>query len=57
MISGYDWWLKPLLSEFSLIPGTLDGEMCRPWLDLQEPLSRYKTFFAILSLRNTQINR
>jgi hypothetical protein len=49
--------IKVMVSEFSPIPGTPDGEMCRQWVDLEEPLSHNKTFFTILSLGDTQINR
>ena len=33
------------------------GEICRPGLDLEEALSHDKTFFAILSLGYTEIDR
>jgi pyruvate-formate lyase-activating enzyme len=49
--------IKVMVSEFSPIPGTPDGEMCRQWVDLEEPLSHNKTFFTILSLGDTEINR
>ena len=46
-----------LLSEFSPIPGTIDGEKCRRWADLKEPLSHNKTAFAIRSMGADAINR
>ncbi len=47
---------KVLLSEFSPVPGTVDGEKCRPWADLSEPLSHNKTAFAIRRLGADRIN-
>lgn len=41
---------RVLLSEFSPIPGTIDGEKGRVWADLEEPLSHNKTAFAIRRL-------
>jgi len=49
--------IKVMLSEFSPIPGTPDGEYCRGWVDLDEPLWHNKTAFVIRSLGNTEINR
>jgi len=48
---------KVLLSEFSPIPGTIDGEKCKAWTDLDEPLSHNKTAFAIRRLGTDQLNR
>ncbi len=48
---------RVLLSEFSPIPGTVDGERCRPWADLQEPLSHNKTAFALRRFGADAINR
>jgi radical SAM superfamily enzyme YgiQ (UPF0313 family) len=48
---------KVLLSEFSPIPGTIDGEKCSPWADLSEPLSHNKTAFALRRLGADQVNR
>ena len=39
--------LRIMLSEFSPIPGTPDGECCRAWIDLDEPLWHNKTAFAL----------
>jgi radical SAM superfamily enzyme YgiQ (UPF0313 family) len=49
--------IEVMLSEFSPIPGTPDGEACRRRVDLDEPLSHNKTAFAILSLGETEMNR
>jgi radical SAM superfamily enzyme YgiQ (UPF0313 family) len=37
---------RVMLSEFAPIPGTPDGEVCRPFTDLDEPLNHNKTAFA-----------
>lgn len=42
--------IRVMLSEFSPIPGTPDGELCRDVVDLDEPLNHNKTAFPILSL-------
>jgi radical SAM superfamily enzyme YgiQ (UPF0313 family) len=47
---------RVLLSEFSPIPGTIDGEKSRRWADLEEPLSHNKTAFAIRRLGVDPIN-
>jgi pyruvate-formate lyase-activating enzyme len=44
------------LSEFSPLPGTPDGELCRPWADLDEPLGHNKTAFTLRSLGQREIN-
>jgi hypothetical protein len=49
--------IKVMLSEFSPIPGTPDGEYCRSWVDLEEPLWHNKTAFVIQRLGNMEINR
>src|SRR5215510_15026316 len=49
--------IRVMLSEFSPIPGTADGETCRHWVDLEEPLSHNKTYFTLLTLGETEINR
>ncbi len=38
--------IKVMLSEFSPIPDTPDGEACRQWVDLDEPLWHNKTAFT-----------
>lgn len=42
--------IRVMLSDFSPIPGTPDGELCRGLVDLDEPLCHNKTAFPILSL-------
>jgi radical SAM superfamily enzyme YgiQ (UPF0313 family) len=47
---------KVLLSEFSPIPGTVDGLKSAPWADMDEPLSHNKTAFAIRRLGVERVN-
>jgi radical SAM superfamily enzyme YgiQ (UPF0313 family) len=49
--------IKVMLSEFSPIPGTPDGEYCRGWVDLDEPLWHNKTAFVIRWLGDREISR
>lgn len=42
--------LRLMLSEFSPIPGTPDGEQCRQWVDLDEPLWHNKSVFPLVFL-------
>jgi radical SAM superfamily enzyme YgiQ (UPF0313 family) len=49
--------IRVMLSEFSPIPGTPDGEACRGALDLDEPLWHNKTCFVIHRLGDVEINR
>jgi radical SAM superfamily enzyme YgiQ (UPF0313 family) len=49
--------VKSILSDFSPIPGTIDGQKCAPWADLAEPLSHNKTAFAIRRLGIEYSNR
>jgi radical SAM superfamily enzyme YgiQ (UPF0313 family) len=46
-----------MLSEFSPIPGTPDGEKCRSWVDLDEPLLHNKTVFTSQFLGEAEVNR
>jgi hypothetical protein len=46
-----------MLSEFSPIPGTPDGEQCRQWIDLDEPLCHNKTVFTAGYLGFAETNR
>jgi len=48
---------RVILSEFSPIPGTADGERSGRWADLGEPLSHNKTAFAIRRLGTDYMNR
>jgi hypothetical protein len=43
----YRLGIRIMLSEFSPIPGTPDGERCRAWVDLDEPLWHNKTVFPL----------
>lgn len=54
---AHDSGTKILLSEFSPIPGTEDGEKSRRWADLEEPLAHNKTAFAIRRLGYDRLNR
>ena len=49
--------LRVMLSEFSPIPGTPDGERCRQWVDLDEPLWHNKTVFPLVFLGDTEVQR
>jgi len=49
--------LRLMLSEFSPIPGTPDGEHCRQWVDLDEPLWHNKTVFPLVLLGATEVQR
>lgn len=42
--------IRVMLSDFSPIPGTPDGELARQWIDLDEPLTHNKTYFPIQML-------
>lgn len=46
---------RVMLSEFAPIPGTPDGERCRAWVDLDEPLNHNKTAFAIRRLGRERV--
>jgi radical SAM superfamily enzyme YgiQ (UPF0313 family) len=48
---------RVLLSEFSPIPGTIDGEKCPRWADLKEPLCHNKTAFALRRMGTDDMNR
>ncbi len=52
-----DLGIRLMLSEFSPIPGTPDGERCRQWVDLEEPLWHNKTVFAAQVLGMEKVNR
>jgi hypothetical protein len=49
--------MRLMLSEFSPIPGTPDGERCRQWVDLDEPLWHNKTVFPIHFLGLEEVRR
>jgi hypothetical protein len=49
--------IRGMLADFAPIPGTPDGEACRRWVDLDEPLLHNKTAFPILRLGFDEVNR
>ena len=46
-----------MLSEFAPIPGTPDGESCRSYTDLDEPLNHNKTAFTGRILGVDRVNQ
>lgn len=49
--------IRGMLADFSPIPGTPDGEFCRRWVNLDEPLMHNKTAFPIITLGFDESNR
>ncbi len=49
--------IRGMLADFSPIPGTPDGEFCRRWINLDEPLLHNKTAFPIIMLGFDESNR
>lgn len=49
--------VRIMLAEFSPVPGTPDGELCRRWIDLDEPLQHNKTAFPRLLLGQDRVDR
>jgi len=49
--------IRGMLADFSPIPGTPDGEYCRRWVDMDEPLMHNKTAFPIIFLGFNETNR
>ncbi len=49
--------IRGMLADFSPIPGTRDGEECRKWVDMDEPLFHNKTAFPIILLGFDEANR
>ncbi|HRU05536.1 MAG TPA: B12-binding domain-containing radical SAM protein [Candidatus Brocadiia bacterium] len=49
--------IRVMLSDFSPLPGTPDGEACRRWVDLDEPLTHNKTAFPLISMGVDRVNR
>ncbi len=54
---AHDQDARILLSEFAPVPGTIDGERCRQWVDLDEPLAHNKTAFTIRRLGADEVKR
>jgi pyruvate-formate lyase-activating enzyme len=48
---------RVMLSEFSPLPGTVDGEKCGLWADLTEPLHHNKTAFTFRRLGSESLTR
>ncbi len=57
MYFAHSLGIRVMLSEFSPIPGTPDGESVRPWINLEEPLTHNKTYFSHLFLGGGKLNR
>jgi hypothetical protein len=49
--------IRGMLADFSPIPGTPDGEYCRKWVDMDEPLLHNKTAFPNILLGFDETNR
>ncbi len=49
--------IRGMLADFSPIPGTPDGEYCRKWVNLDEPLMHNKTAFPIILIGFDESNR
>ena len=49
--------IRGMLADFSPIPGTPDGEYCRRWVNMGEPLMHNKTAFPIILLGFDESNR
>ena len=47
--------ISVMLSDFSPIPGTCDGDLCTKWVDLTEPLCHNKSAFPIISLGEKKV--
>ncbi len=49
--------IRGMLADFSPIPGTPDGEACRRWVDMDEPMMHNKTAFPVIRLGFDEVNR
>ncbi len=49
--------IRGMLADFSPVPGTPDGDSCRKWVALDEPLMHNKTAFPIILWGFDQTNR
>jgi pyruvate-formate lyase-activating enzyme len=54
---AHELGVRIMLAEFAPIPGTPDGERCREWVEIDEPLSHNKTAFTIRRLGADRINQ
>jgi hypothetical protein len=53
----HDLGIRGMLADFSPIPGTPDGEACRRWVDLDEPLLHNNTAFPVFRMGFDEGNR
>ncbi len=49
--------IRGMLADFSPIPGTPDGDICKKWVNMDEPLMHNKTAFTIIRLGFNESNR
>ncbi|MCP4261425.1 MAG: radical SAM protein [Planctomycetes bacterium] len=49
--------IRGMLADFSPIPGTPDGDYCKKWVDMDEPLMHNKTAFPIILMGFDESNR
>jgi hypothetical protein len=49
--------VRLMLADFSPIPGTPDGDLCRQWVDMDEPLCHNKSAFPIALLGEREVER
>jgi len=49
--------VRLMLADFSPIPGTPDGELCRRWVDMDEPLCHNKSAFPVALLGEREVER
>jgi radical SAM superfamily enzyme YgiQ (UPF0313 family) len=49
--------IKIMLADFSPIPGTADGWLCKKYVDMNEPLMHNKTAFPIILFGSEKVNR
>jgi len=49
--------VRLMLADFSPIPGTPDGELCRQWVDMDEPLCHNKSAFPVALLGEHEVER
>ncbi|MGD2095301.1 MAG: B12-binding domain-containing radical SAM protein [Phycisphaerales bacterium] len=49
--------IRGMLADFSPIPGTPDGDFCKKWVNMDEPLMHNKTAFPIIFMGFDETNR
>lgn len=57
MREAHSLGIRAMLAEFSPIPETPDGDLCRKWVDIAEPLNHNKTAFPIRLMGNPEVQR